>query len=60
MKLQKELYNGVIIFIGIGLYFMLMEILDLLIYITYAYLTFYLSFMITNAEDELQRREDLC
>jgi hypothetical protein len=29
MKLQKELYNGVIIFIGIGLYFMLMEILGL-------------------------------
>jgi hypothetical protein len=29
MKLPKELYNGVIIFIGIGLYFMLMEILEL-------------------------------
>jgi hypothetical protein len=29
MKLPKELYNGVIIFIGIGLYFMLMEILGL-------------------------------
>lgn len=29
MKLPKELYNGVIIFIGIALYFMLMEILGL-------------------------------
>ena len=29
MKLPKELYNGIIIFIGIGLYFMLMEILGL-------------------------------
>jgi hypothetical protein len=29
MKLPKELYNGVIIFIGIGLYFMLMEVLGL-------------------------------
>jgi hypothetical protein len=29
MKLSKELYNGIIIFIGIGLYFMLMEILGL-------------------------------
>ncbi|SDW02599.1 hypothetical protein [Flavobacterium degerlachei] len=29
MKLPKELYNGVIIFIGIGLYFILMEILGL-------------------------------
>jgi hypothetical protein len=29
MKLPKELYNGVIIFIGIGLYFMAMEILGL-------------------------------
>ncbi|EIA09756.1 hypothetical protein [Flavobacterium frigoris] len=29
MKLPKELYNGVIIFIGIGLYFMLMELLGL-------------------------------
>jgi hypothetical protein len=29
MKLPKELYNGVIILIGISLYFMLMEILGL-------------------------------
>lgn len=29
MKLQKELYNGVIIFIGIALYFLLMEVLNL-------------------------------
>lgn len=29
MKLPKELYNGIIIFIGIGLYFLLMEILGL-------------------------------
>ncbi len=29
MKLPKELYNGIIIFIGIGLYFMLMEMLGL-------------------------------
>lgn len=29
MKLPKELYNGIIIFIGIGLYFLLMEALDL-------------------------------
>jgi len=29
MKLPKELYNGIIIFIGIGLYFLLMEVLNL-------------------------------
>jgi hypothetical protein len=29
MKLPKELYNGVIIFIGIALYFLLMEVLHL-------------------------------
>jgi hypothetical protein len=29
MKLPKELYNGGIIFIGIGLYFLLMEVLGL-------------------------------
>lgn len=29
MKLPKELYNGVIIFIGIALYFVLMEVLKL-------------------------------
>jgi hypothetical protein len=29
MKIPKELYNGFIIFIGIGLYFMLMEVLGL-------------------------------
>ncbi|MEN9908109.1 MAG: hypothetical protein RLZZ540_1258 [Bacteroidota bacterium] len=29
MKLPKELYNGVIIFIGIALYFLLMEVLQL-------------------------------
>ncbi|AOZ98918.1 MULTISPECIES: hypothetical protein [Flavobacterium] len=29
MKLPKELYNGVIIFIGIALYFVLMEVLHL-------------------------------
>jgi hypothetical protein len=29
MKLPKELYNGVIIFIGIGLYFIVMELLGL-------------------------------
>ena len=29
MKLPKELYNGIIIFIGIGLYFLLMETINL-------------------------------
>lgn len=29
MKLPKELYNGIIIFVGIGLYFLLMEVLNL-------------------------------
>lgn len=29
MKLPKELYNGFLIFIGIGLYFLLMEVLGL-------------------------------
>jgi hypothetical protein len=29
MKLPKELYNGFLIFIGIGIYFMLMEVLGL-------------------------------
>ncbi len=29
MKLPKELYNGVVIFIGIALYFLLMEVLHL-------------------------------
>lgn len=29
MKLPKEIFNGVIIFIGIALYFMLMEVLQL-------------------------------
>lgn len=29
MKLPREIYNGIIIFIGIGLYFLLMEILGL-------------------------------